>query len=207
MALAGCLGGTGVSLDAPRLGRAAPDTVKVAGGDIVVGGPAGYCVDRRGSRLFGAPAFVLLASCASISGEAADAAPNAPGLLTASVDQRTDNVPSATEFRDVLTSETGRATLARDGRASSVTILERDILDGALILKLRDTSANPTPGLEAAYWRGLFALNGRLITVTVNGFDVRPMGTDTGRAKLIGFIRRIQAESPALSGVETAATP
>ena len=90
----------------------------------------------------------------------------------------------------------GRAALARDGQASSVEVLEAAVRADALVMKIRDSSPFATPGLEGTYWRGLFALNGRLITVTVNAFEIRPLGTDAGREKLRQFISRIRELSP-----------
>lgn len=177
------------------VGRSATEIVAVAGGAVVVGGPPGYCIDRRGSALSGQPAFVLLASCASLTRRIEDGAPEAPGLLTASVDTTSGEVPDLQELRSFLRSAPGRATLARDGQAASVTVRESAVRGGALIFELRDTSAPTTEGLAEIYWRGLFALEGRLITVTVNAFDARPLGSDAGRRKLEQLIARIRLET------------
>jgi hypothetical protein len=170
--------------------------MRLARGQVIVGGPKGYCIDRGASKRGGGAAFVLLASCASLTGTAEAGAPSAPGLLTASVDSKPGEVPAPDDFRAFFSTQEGRAALARDGQASSVEVLEAQLRADALVMKIRDTSPVTTPGLEGTYWRGLFALNGRLITVTVNAFEVRPLGTDAGREKLTDFISRIRALSP-----------
>ncbi|MCP3972539.1 MAG: hypothetical protein GY717_19900 [Rhodobacteraceae bacterium] len=206
--LAGCL-------QSPIGGGAAkrklPETIRVAGGAIVVGGPAGYCVDRGGSRLGGDTAFVLLGSCASIMRDAGVIAPPNPGLLTASVASGTGTgTESATDaalkqLRDFLVSENGRAALARDGLAGSVEIIESRVESSAVLIHLRDHGANITPGLDKSYWRGLFDLNGRLVTISVLGFAGQPMSTDAGLATLRGFLARIrtETETAAAKGLRT----
>ncbi|KMW59096.1 Cation transport ATPase [Candidatus Rhodobacter oscarellae] len=191
-------GATTAFAELPSLGRKAPDTVAVAGGAVVVGGPSGYCVDRGSSLLRGDTAFVLLASCASIARAEGALAPAAPGLLTASVDQASGAAPSAVDLLAFLDGPEGKAALARDGDAESVTILQSQIEQDAVLLRIDDQSANPTPGLETTYWRGLFSEKERLITVTVIGFASRPLDPDAGLAKLRGFIARIRAESSAV---------
>lgn len=203
--LAGCGEGPGESpivsilgdaAATPLGGRDAPETVSVGGGNVTVGGPQGYCVDRRGSRLGGDAAFILLASCASITGVASAGVPAAPGLLTASVDRDASALPSVNDFKSFFATDAGRATLARDGQASSVSMLRSEARDDAILMRIRDTSPASTEGLEDTYWRGLLLLNGRLITVTVNSFSKRVIDEEDGRAKLLAFLQRIRQESP-----------
>ena len=82
------------------------------------------------------------------------------------------------------------AALARDGRPGSVEVLSTRRDGEALLIHLRDASANPVPGTEPTYWRGLFAVNGRLVTVSVMSFADQPMGSDTGLGTLMGLVAR-----------------
>lgn len=189
----------------PRLGvsRTASDTVAVAGKSIVIGAPQGYCVDRRGSRLTGDTPFVLLASCASLMPDAELMLPVVPALLTASVARQTDAAPATDAALDQLirfiSSPDGRATLARDGQAGSVRILESRREAGAVVVRMRDQSTDITPGLEQTYWRGFFDLNGRLITISVVGFANWPLSEENGLALLRAFLTRIRKETVAQS--------
>lgn len=180
------------------LNRSALQTVAVAKRTVVIAGPSGYCIDRAGSNLGGDSAFVVLASCGSITGNAQDGAPRAQGLLTASVAK--ERGPGVLTAPDVLqayvTSPAGRAAMARDGRAASVTILETVHLDGAFLIRLRDTSQGNIAGVEEVYWRGLTDLNGRLVTLSVVSFTNKPFSSDASLATLRTFLARIRAESP-----------
>ena len=197
LTLAACGGGGGPAFDVPKLTRSAPESVSVAQGDVVIAGPPGYCIDKRSSRLRGATPFVLLAGCSSVTGSAEAGQPSTPGLLTASVDQRKGNPPSTESLSAFLKTDTGRASLAKDGRASSVEILDSNIVNGALLLRIRDRGGGGSPGLDPTYWRGLFILNSRLVTITATAFEARPIGSATLKGKLVAFMRRIQEETPA----------
>ncbi len=201
--LAGCLQTTS---DKPRdigLTRSAPQTVAVARNSVVIGGPAGYCVDRKSSRLAGDTAFVLLGGCASISRNANAGSPVFPAILTASVTKKSETEAAVEteldQMAQVLVSARGRATLARDGRADSVDILDTRREGGAVFILLRDNSPNPTPGLQTNYWRGLSDLNGRLISLSVVGFASQPLSRDAGLGILRGFLDRIRSETAILT--------
>ena len=198
-ALSGCLDVPGGTPRVVGFTRAAPQTIAVAGGAVVIGGPRGYCIDRAGSRPGGETAFVLLGSCASISRNANAPAPDFPGVLTASVTRDSGAAPSGAaalqQLERYLASPEGRAMLARDGQASSVDILETRLENGAIFIHLRDRSANATDGLADTYWRALFLLNGRLITLSVFGAARQPLSDETGLATARGFLARIRRES------------
>ena len=206
--LAGCLSAPDVTQRQFNIHRSAPDTISVADNSVIVGGPPGYCIDKGGSRLGGETAFVLLGSCASIARNPAADAPVVPGLLTASVsrDSRTEEKIGLVALESYVVSANGKAALARDGQASSVAILNTIHANEALFIHLRDKSANPTPGLEETYWRGLFDLNGRLITVSVVSFSVQPLSAEQGFDTLSAFLSRIRQETPPESSL-TAESP
>jgi len=197
--LAGCLAAPKVTQRQFNINRPAPETIAVANKSVIIGGPPGYCIDKGASRLAGDTAFVLLGSCASISRDAAADAPAVPGLLTASVarDSGAEGKIGLDALESYIGSARGKAALARDGQESSVQILETVRADDALFVHLKDTSVNPTPGLDDTYWRGLFDLNGRLITVSVVSFSTRPLSSERGFATLSAFSSRIRRETPA----------
>ncbi len=104
--------------------------------------------------------------------------------------------PVLDQMAGFLSSVSGRAALARDGRAASVQVLQTLREGGAVFIHVRDSSDNPMGGVENEYWRGLFDVNGRLVTVSVVGFADRPLSRDTGLATLRAFYARIRAETP-----------
>ena len=178
----------------------APDRIVVASKNIVIAGPPGYCVDRSATRDGADGVFVLLGSCASIENNARAAAPRIPGVLTASVSKASsaDISASLDELQAFFTSTAGRAALARDGQAGSVRILATKRKNGAFYLHMSDESEIRVASLAPDYWRGLFDVRGRIVTVTVTGFKDRPMSKAVGFATLDMFVTRIKRESQAL---------
>ncbi len=179
-------------------GATPPQTVAVAAGAVVIGGPQGYCVDRGASRTTGASPFVLLGSCASIAQDASVAAPAQAGVLTATVSppgRGPSFAASLPQLEAYLASPAGRAALARDGQPDSVKVLGIRPEGSALLVHLRDVSAQIVPGTAATYWRGLFEVKGRLVTVAVMSFEDQPMGSDAALVTLKGMIARIRRES------------
>lgn len=196
--LAGCLAAPVVSKQDTSYAFGT-QTITVANDSIVIAGPKGYCVDKSASRLRGQTAFVLLGGCAVLSGDDHDEIPSFPGILTASVDQR--GIGAATpetldQLAKFVSTEAGRAVLARDGRAESVTVLGVLRDNNAVLIHLQDQSGFQIPGIEATYWRGLFELNGRLITASVLGFKDHPLPAREGLATLQAFLARIRKETP-----------
>lgn len=203
--LAACAGGPGVGMGAFGFSRA-PGSITVASKSIVIAGPRGYCIDRSATRDSAAGAFVLLGNCASIANNARAAAPRIPAVLTASVSDEigADISASFDELQSFFTSAAGRAALARDGRAASVTILTTRRKNGAFYLHVRDNSENRVDSLAAEYWRGLFDVRGRIVTVTVTGFKDRPMPDAVGFATLDAFAERIRHDNRAGLVVQSA---
>jgi hypothetical protein len=175
----------------------APPKITVAGKSVVIAGPAGYCVEPSASRDTGDGAFVLMGSCASISNNVRAPAPKLPALLTASV--------SSASFSQIATSQNrleiffrspaGRAALARDGMAASVRILGTRKTTDVFFVHLRDTSRNLVAGLSQDYWRALFDVSGRLVTISVLGFERSPLSDAQGQLTLADFARRIRSEN------------
>jgi len=198
--LVACEGGPDVGMGAISFARA-PERVVVASKSIVIAGPRGYCVDRTATRDGADGAFVLLGSCASIANNGRAAAPRIPGVMTASVSHQSsaDISASLDELEAFFASTEGRAALARDGQAGSITILSTRRKNGAFYLHVRDDSENRVVSLAPIYWRGLFDVRGRIVTVTVTGFKDRPMSAAVGLATLNAFAARIRRENAAAS--------
>lgn len=183
--------------------RSAPERVAVAGDSIWVAGPPGYCIDRSASNDGAGGAFVLLGSCASLSRDASRPHPQEPGVLTVTV---SEGGIAAGGLGDLLgdleayfQTPEGRASLSRDGRAGSVELLTTRIADGALYLHARDAGGRAR-GMADDYWRALFDINGRLVTLSVNAFSATPLSVSAGFATLEAFAARIRAANAEASG-------
>lgn len=205
--LAGCMNGPDVGKGVGGFGlhARAPEKILVANHSVIIAGPPGYCVDRSGTRDTGAGAFVLLGSCASIANNPGAATPHVPGLLTASISGESGAAVGSApnRLRVFFSSPVGRAALARNGDAALVKILDTRYRDGAFFIHARDTGAGGPKGLATDYWRGLFDVRGRIVTVTLNEFKGKPMSDAAGLATLNAFAARIRLENLA----QTSATP
>ena len=192
VALAGC----GAPVDVARL---APETVLVAE-NVVVAGPPGYCIDAGAVRETGSAAFVLLGSCASLSGDGIRAMPDAPGVLTVLVSPAGGgavfSAASEQQLQRFFSSDEGRIALSADGRAESVEVLETRSEGGLLFVRARDLSGERPAGVAEDYWRALLDLNGHLVTATVIGFEARPLEPGDGLRTLAALTERLRRENP-----------
>ena len=212
IALPGCLANSDVSMGTGGIGfsRAAPEKISVAGRSVIVAGPPGYCIDRSATKDSATGAFVLLGSCSLIANSPPKAATVPPALLTASVSPSNSTVVAAStdQLAAFFRSGPGRAALARDGRAASVSILKTQRRGDALYLHARDTSSDTVGGLAPDYWRGIFDLGDRLVTVSVIGFADRPLSHDDSVSTLDAFAARIRSENRAtVDGVQNPGLP
>lgn len=178
--------------------EAAPRRVTVSEGQITISGPSGYCVDPRSSRDGQDGAFVLLGNCAALSGSGR--VPRARALLTATVLLGAPPGESLkTEFQrmaDFFVTAEGRKALSRDGASESVRIA-RIVTSGEVLYILAEDRA-PLAGYPVVpeYWRAIFALRGRLISLSVLGLPEAPMDTDQLRRLLDKFVSRVHSENP-----------
>lgn len=190
--LAGCVGVADVN-------RAAPQRIALPESGVVVAGPPGFCIDRSATRVgAGGGAFVLLGSCASIARSGRAPKPSVPAILTVSVSEgeTTDALVTgmlsdlATYFR---TSE-GLATLSRTGDPNTVQLIDTRIAGDVLYLHARD-SHGAEKGMSPEYWRALMAVNDRLVSLSVVGFETAPLPGDGGLSTIDAFADRIRAET------------
>lgn len=193
--LAGCLEGAPFGS-----GRAAPEVVQVAGGAVAIRGQRGYCVDPVATRDGADGAFVLLGSCASLSAGGRSEHPGRVAVLTASVvgDAEAGGIAGmeealAAHFR----TEAGRAMLSRTGDAGRVTVQDLRSEQGALILRVRDTSPFSGAAVGEEYVRAIFDLGGQIVTLTVIPLAAQPMEPQALSALLNEFRARVLHESAA----------
>ncbi len=183
--LAGCLGFAD--------GKAV-DSVLVARGEVGVAGPRGYCIDTGATRDTAAGAFVLLGSCAALSGNPRAPHPDRPAILTAAVSDAGAGPSIAGALSDLpefLATRAGRASLSRTGDPDSVTLHSATARNGILWLHVRDTAGHESLGIEPDYWRAVFDLGPRIVTLSVMvpaGKTLLPGGAE---ATLEQFLRRM----------------
>lgn len=162
--LAGCVGGSGFGSS-----RAAP----VLDGAVQVGLPAGYCLDRAATQEAEEAAIAILGRCKAQSRVA-------PAIITVSIGP-SGSATALNAGEEALvgffTSDAGRATLSRQGKADDVTIIRAFSQDDMFYMRLHDNSAGE-------YWRAIAALGGRLMTLSVTGVQAGALDQDQGRKVL-----------------------
>ncbi|MGO4914355.1 hypothetical protein [Pseudogemmobacter sp. W21_MBD1_M6] len=177
--------------------------VTVSSAGVTIGGPAGFCVDRRSTTDSSTGSFVLLGSCAAIAGSATLQRPAAPALLMASVSGAGGGVSVADSFATLGTffqSEQGRAALSRTGDPATVKVLDAAGQGDVFYVHARDTSAAIAQRADEEYWRAIFNVKGRIVSASVMGLKDRPISSDTARQILDRFVARIRALNAKVDG-------
>ena len=188
LATAACDGGFNVT-------RNAPERVQLPDG-LVVAGPRGWCVDRTTTRATADTAVVVLGSCAAIARNAFAPRPAVPGVVTVSIEGEAGDVPPAVVLEQFFGTDAGRAALARDGRADSVTILETRRSRDTFFIHAEDSGSAQMPGAATDYWRALFDMDGRFVSVSLVGLSNKPIGSADGLATLQAQIDRLKSANP-----------
>lgn len=153
-------------------------------------GAEGWCIDDAMSQPGGATTVVVLGSCAAISGDGLEARPDVPGVLTVSVEAEASDLPDSETLASFFASEAGRATLARDGDADSVAILDTVRDDDLLYLHASDKSA--LPGASNEIWRALFGLSGRFVAVSFYSRLEDGIDAEDGLATLAAQVEQLR---------------
>jgi hypothetical protein len=191
-------------------GRPVTRAVAVTGGAVTIAGPAGYCIDRSATRDTGSSAFVLLGTCAALSGSPGAGQPQAPVVLTATV---LDGAPTLRtmaetfpEMARFFESPAGRAALSRSGKASSVQVAQVVSLGDTLFIRASDNSPAAGEQVEPEYWRAVLAVRGRIVSLSALGLAARPLSSAAKRTVLEAFVQRVKRDNPPFK-VEAATAP
>jgi hypothetical protein len=179
LALVGCVAGSNFSSS-----RSAP----VLNGAMQIGVPPGYCIDGKASRQSRETAVILMGRCT-------DAMKAKPALITVSIGQggsagvMTAGGPALAAF---FTSQQGRATLSRDGRASDIRVLTALGSGDALLLRLKDRQVGE-------YWRAVVGIKGRLVTISATGTDQVPLAPQDGRDVVDSVLNALRSSNATAS--------
>ena len=184
LALAACGAGFNVT-------RSAPMQVQLPDG-LIVAGARGWCVDKSTSRANSGGAVVVLASCAAIADNALLPSPRFEGVVTVSVEESGETIPSVQDVAAFLSTSEGRAVLARDGRPESVDLLEVATSDDTLFLHALDTSGGPL-NTGDDYWRAIFDIEGRFVSVSLTSVEPKQVSRATSLATLNAQIARMKS--------------
>jgi hypothetical protein len=95
----------------------------------------------------------------------------APALISVSVGQGGSAgvmIAGGAALAAFFTSDQGRATLSREGRASDVQVIEVSSADNAFLIHLIDRSVGE-------HWRAVIGVAGRLVTISATGTETVPL--------------------------------
>jgi hypothetical protein len=157
------------------------EAAAIAGGDVVVAGPPGYCIDTSTVESSPRGGFAVLASCNILSAGQSGAAVT-PALVTVSAGPR--------EAQPV---QPGAETLARLSDASALAADESDTLTMVYLAEGGDALL---PGGASQYWRGAFLVGARLIGIAVYAPPNSGLTRAEGRRLLELTAERIRRASP-----------
>ena len=147
-------------------------------GDVVVAGPAGYCIDRDSVKQGDDGSFVLLASCESLSGK------------------RGKNVPPAVMTVSVLPQDHAEAQPKPAELAGSLTSVEAVEGNDLSLVYLSSGGNDFMPEGDPKHWRGGMVLNGYTIGLAVYGLAGSAASGEAGRQLITGLAARLRGASP-----------
>ena len=191
LSLSGCLATTGTAPGTVGLAvtagtkSAALRQVSLQGGQVVVAGPRGYCVDAQNVRRKRNGHFALIASCASLSGAAVGAVEPAVMTVLALPRDAGAEQPSATD-------------LARS--VAPARVLEKIDGDGVSIVHLAGGGSRGKPGGipggDARHWRAVMLINGHVTGLALYAPKGSAIAGKAGRSVIIDFAEALREASP-----------
>lgn len=146
-------------------GRARTAMVKLAGGEILLAAPDGYCIDRRSVRFGRKAGFAIMARCDTLGVRGFFGAYDLAIITIATQ-----------PFHDGATLPTP-AQVA--GSAGVSRVLANSSRNGLSLVRLGGGPA-PVEGVSDVYWRGAFVVNGHLVGVSLYAPENSPVLRDEG---------------------------
>jgi len=168
--------------------------VSLFGGNVVVEGPAGYCIDRQSLRRGGAGGFVLIASCESLTAKSGTVVD--PAVITVSVLPR--------RIGAAQPSAAGLAALAAPAK-----VLAQEDGDGISLVQLSQGGNTVLADGDPRYWRGGMLINGHVVGLAVYGPEGSRIAGRDGRRLMISMAETLLTLSPLkdFTPVEVAQNP
>ncbi|WP_375688477.1 hypothetical protein [Pseudooceanicola sp. LIPI14-2-Ac024] len=165
----------------------------IAGGEILVKGPEGYCVDGSSLDNRATGGFAMLASCYVMTGgkSGPQVAPVVMTVAASPLDPAV-GVPS----RDALA-----------GAFAPAPVLARSQVRGVTLVHLGTGGDTRVPQADPRHWRGAMELNGFLVLFAVYGPQNSTEAGKGGSALLLELADALRAAKPAPGPERTAQAP
>jgi hypothetical protein len=176
--------------------------VTVAGRAITIAPPPGFCIDPPSTTVNSDGAFVLMSDCVLLGGRAAAGRAPVAAALTASVSagglggEGDDEAATLEDLQVFLDTPDGLALVSRSGRSDRVAIRARLLRNDVLYVLVEDRGAQPIAGIERQFWRAFLEVNGRLVALSIIGFQGAGPGPQDALNQLAALARATQAANP-----------
>lgn len=169
-------------------------------------GTEGFCVDPVSTRSGAAKAFLVFGNCAAITGNPEQPQPYLQAVATATVTSSGITGegavgPQVANLNSYFRTQPGKTALSRSNAAESVTVMEGFTEDGALYLRVKDSSPTVFEGAQDSYWRAYFDAGNSVVAMSVIGFSETPVSGVEGLDVLRGFVERNQRTPAAIQPV------
>lgn len=176
-----------------------PSKMAVAGGQLIVSGPPGFCIDRDTSRDDrGGAALVMLSPCRGMGAGLFAKRAAHPAVLTVAVGARPMTVVPgqlAPALSAWFATREGRATLSRSGDPKSLVVHQMFSQGPAVYMRLTDPGQFDWGAVQPDYWRAVVPAGGRMVSLAVLAMRDQPLTEAEGLALLRAFVATILSGS------------
>ena len=157
-------------------------------GNVLVGGPKGYCVDPVVTRP--RQGFALLAACAAMTADETDTYPDDIALITVTVGDADSAVVAGQEedFKTFLETPQGAALLSASAIGGPVAVRRTQTDTNAVAVYTEDVGPPGVEGTQTQAWRLFTDMRGRLVTISVRGLSEDPLSQAASRGLLMQML-------------------
>lgn len=152
----------------------------MAGGDVIVAGPEGYCIDGKSFTDKASGGFAILASCVGLTDGRVGGFVD-PAIMTVTV------LP-----RQLRTEQPDAAALA----TGNAQVLERLDGDGVSLVHLATGGTALSENSDPKYWRGAMVINGHLVGLAVYTPKDSVLAGAQGRVLVMALAEQMRTQSP-----------
>ncbi len=169
--------------------------VTVAGRNLAIVPPPGFCIDTASINVSSTGAFVMASDCALLGGRpvAEGDAESLGAVLTASISASATAPGNLAELEAFAATPQGRAALSRSGRGDRARVLATRSRNGVLYILIDDRGPQPIAGIEPRFWRAFLDLGGQMAVLSVLGFEGAGVDPTQGLALIQRFADHTQA--------------
>jgi hypothetical protein len=182
----------------------------VAGRAVTIVPPAGFCIDPESVTSGAEGAFVLMSDCGLLGGTAGGERPPVGAAMTASVStggfagEGDTAAGSLEDLQAFVATREGRTVLGRSGQPERVRIVDTQLAGSVLYVLVEDRGAQPIAGIERQFWRAFLEVNGRLVALSMLGFQGAGPAPQEALNQLAALARATQAANPGTARPPTA---